>query len=782
MIPANRQAPSRRPFARFPTGDPQQILAGGPSPVWSRALAKLSWVFALLLQLPPFVAHAAEIQPLVWEVRGLNRTNILYLAGTIHYLRPADYPIPEAYTEALQTAKVLALETDLDYAATSAVAKYMQAQGTYPAWDSIKAHLSATTYARLASYAAANNLSMTAIDRLKPWYVIAVFANIEASKLSLDPTLGVDRFLNASAKTSQTRLYAFESAEAQVASLQSVSESQQIRGLDEFLADTPAARQKLLNTVQAWLSGDADTIGRLGDVTNPNLNPIYNDRNRRWLPQIESFLTNGPNAMVAVGSGHLASDIGLVSLLQARGYIVRRMNRHLLPPLLLPAIVRAPSSATAPAGQSVILELTASGSPPLAYQWYQNGTALVGETNASLALRNLTSTQAGRYEALVTNAVGWVKSAPADVAVTSPILPAHIVTQPLSTNTVLGGSVSFTVAATGSPTILYQWQKDGRDIPNANRPVLQLTNLSLTDAGQYTVIVSNTAGRETSLPATLTVAPPERTPETWDLLTQPHLASWTLGAGWARSPAVSPVTGRPLSTLHADHAIHTDSFATVPVTSLSTNWQFASRIAMLRRYNAGPTGFLRFALSDPSGLRYLADTTWIAGGRVLMGVSYWDSNRWNSLYDETASAFAGGTDVAWLELFFDAITRQFTFVFTPDGGLSRKIVSKPLPATIAMNVNRVGLSCISSQLSCSTCILIRNPHLKPAMAPKLRLQPLATAPRLSWGTEAGRYYIVQSSDDLHHWRDDIGIAGDGSGVQMDVLTDAVHRFLRLHTR
>jgi len=87
-------------------------------------------------------------------------------------------------------------------------------------------------------------------------------------------------------------------------------------------------------------------------------------------------------------------------------------------------------------------------------------------------------------------------------------LPAFI--QPPASQTVtVGATANFTATVIGAPTITYQWQKDGVDIPGANSLALSIPNTYYTDGGhQYALAATNGIGGTVSLPATLTVMPP----------------------------------------------------------------------------------------------------------------------------------------------------------------------------------------------------------------------------------------------------------------------------------
>jgi len=88
---------------------------------------------------------------------------------------------------------------------------------------------------------------------------------------------------------------------------------------------------------------------------------------------------------------------------------------------------------------------------------------------------------------------------------TAPGTPPTLTSAPSSTSTVTGRVVTFTVSATGAPTLRYQWFKDGVTILGALSSSYTLYNPKLQDAGKYTVTVTNPNGSVTSDAATLTV-------------------------------------------------------------------------------------------------------------------------------------------------------------------------------------------------------------------------------------------------------------------------------------
>lgn len=82
--------------------------------------------------------------------------------------------------------------------------------------------------------------------------------------------------------------------------------------------------------------------------------------------------------------------------------------------------------------------------------------------------------------------------------------PPAITTQPTAQATTVGSTVMFSVVASGTG-LSYQWQKDGAAISGATSATLTLTNVQVSNAGNYAVVVTNSGGSVTSSSVMLTV-------------------------------------------------------------------------------------------------------------------------------------------------------------------------------------------------------------------------------------------------------------------------------------
>jgi hypothetical protein len=170
-----------------------------------------------------------------------------------------------------------------------------------------------------------------------------------------------------------------------------------------------------------------------------------------------------------------------------------------------PAQIATPPQATAaPQGGQTLLSVSATGSPPLTYQWRKGGAPIAGATAATFTRTATQPADAGSYDVVVTNAVGSVTSTPATLTVGQ--APA-IVFPPVSQTVPLTSVVGFSVAASGTAPLTYEWRKNGVLIPGATTASHVMNNLQAGDAGTYEVKVSNAFGSVTSGGVTLTLTP-----------------------------------------------------------------------------------------------------------------------------------------------------------------------------------------------------------------------------------------------------------------------------------
>ncbi len=165
-------------------------------------------------------------------------------------------------------------------------------------------------------------------------------------------------------------------------------------------------------------------------------------------------------------------------------------------------------------GGTIDLSVTAEGTPPLSYQWTKDGGAIEGATGPGMTLANLEEDDAGLYTVKVSNATEQLESDPFKVVILTATTaqPAKIVLQPEAVSATLGETAELSVYAEGSEPISYQWYFAGEPIEDGTERVLSIPDVQKADAGEYHVVVSNDGypwgATETSDTAALTIESP----------------------------------------------------------------------------------------------------------------------------------------------------------------------------------------------------------------------------------------------------------------------------------
>ena len=208
---------------------------------------------------------------------------------------------------------------------------------------------------------------------------------------------------------------------------------------------------------------------------------------------------------------------------------------------------------------------------PITYQWQKNNVNLAGETNATLDLLAVTNAAAGSYRCIAKNAFGTITST---ATVLTVITPPTITVQPIDIVAYASTTVSFSVSATGTPTLTYQWYKDVgggvfAPITGATLSTYKLTNVQMAlDGTHYRVVVTNgtgAAGAATSNTVTLTVKPVPA-PVIDDFT--PHLARITEIIGGSYQPTQIILAGQ---NLNFTTKVHFDR-VTAPLTKINATY------------------------------------------------------------------------------------------------------------------------------------------------------------------------------------------------------------------
>jgi len=150
------------------------------------------------------------------------------------------------------------------------------------------------------------------------------------------------------------------------------------------------------------------------------------------------------------------------------------------------------------------MNVSASGTLPLSYQWRLYGTNLAnggnvtGVTAPNLTIFAAQTNNAGPYTVVITNvAASLTSSPPAQLTVN---VPPSITAQPQSLTVLVGSNVTFTVGASGTTPLSYQWRSNGINLTEGplfvgtTTPTLTIPNAQQNQSAAYSVLVTKRGG------------------------------------------------------------------------------------------------------------------------------------------------------------------------------------------------------------------------------------------------------------------------------------------------
>jgi hypothetical protein len=322
-----------------------------------------------------------------------------------------------------------------------------------------------------------------------------------------------------------------------------------------------------------------------------------------------------------------------------------------------PTITSQPSSQSVNVGQTATFNVAATGTSPMTYQWSKNSVAISGATSSTYTTpAETTADNKAAFAVTVSNSAGSAASSPAVLTVNSVVTAPAILTQPANQTVIAGQTATFTVSASGTSPMTYQWSKNGVAISGATSSSYTTpAETSSDNSAKFTAVVTNSAGSATSNAATLTVSAST-------LILNSSASSLTFGNVNVSSAATQNVTLTNSG----------NSTITVSGVTLAGAGFNASGVSTGLIMNPGQTATLAVTF-DPS-----------AAGSVTGNVTV-ASNASNSPDAITISGTgvavtSYSADLSWTAS-TSTVTGYNTYSSTVSGGPYNKLTSSPIPGT-----------------------------------------------------------------------------------------------------
>ena len=284
-------------------------------------------LFAGILLATIIAVPALAGSPALWRLS--DDDSEIWLFGTVHLLPPGLQWRSPAFEAAFAAADTVYVETDVSPEAADGLGPLIKQLGLNANYKTLTSMLGPADSERLASAASHLGIPLASLEPMRPWFASIQLTLIHVARQGYDPRSGVDATIIADAIAAGKRLRYFETARQQLEIFAALSpEAEKVflmASIDQIETDTDF----LDKMVRSWATGDTKTLDTLmKEATGAGL-PEINDavfvkRNRTWAEHIARTMTGSGMALVAVGTGHLSGEQGLVAMLRNKGYTVTR--------------------------------------------------------------------------------------------------------------------------------------------------------------------------------------------------------------------------------------------------------------------------------------------------------------------------------------------------------------------------------------------------------------------------------------------------------------------------
>ena len=272
-------------------------------------------------------ARARNDGPALWVAKDYDST--VYLFGTVHLL-PDDLSwMKDDVRAAFGQAGTVFFEVDTGTQGQIQASLLTQNLGMRS--DGLRLSDSLDSYQlKLLDAAAHNgNITLAALDSMKPWLASEFLTIAAATNAGLSPELSADTALKSRAAREQKNVIYLETMEEQIRISADQPNFVQMKILTDTLENFNRLGSDFQQIVQAWSVGGTDfltqeIVTKLKSRSPDFYKALLTDRNEKWAKVLTRYMEGSGTAFVAVGTGHLLGEDSVITLLREQGYKVSR--------------------------------------------------------------------------------------------------------------------------------------------------------------------------------------------------------------------------------------------------------------------------------------------------------------------------------------------------------------------------------------------------------------------------------------------------------------------------
>ena len=264
----------------------------------------------------------------LWRYTSASAT--VYLAGSIHILKPTLYPLAPQFERAFEQSDLLVLEVDAEKYSLNEMQRKMMDAALLPEGLTLKKVLSAALLKRLNKSLASNGIDLKQVAQFKPAMVMNQLIVLRLQALGYLSEYGLEQHFRS--KLGNRQVLELESIDMQFDVLFNQPLDVQIQLLTDTLEMEDETEPLLTEMLGAWLAGNDESLSTLilqqsGDsgLSQAFNRRLLDDRNVGMAKNISHYLNTPGRYFVLVGAAHFIGEAGIVSLLEQQGITGQRV-------------------------------------------------------------------------------------------------------------------------------------------------------------------------------------------------------------------------------------------------------------------------------------------------------------------------------------------------------------------------------------------------------------------------------------------------------------------------
>ena len=260
----------------------------------------------------------AQENSLLWQISGNGLKETSYIFGTMHILCEDSIVNNSKLKEAFTNSKTLVLEID---PTSPEVIQEIQQLAMNPGFENIYKDLPLEDYELVDGFLKSKfGAGLEQLGVMKPFTLTAMAS---MGFLTCEIPFSLESNFVALAHERKMQIGSLETASSQMGIFDAIPKEDQINELIRLLKNN-MGQAEMNQMIKVYLKGDLESIHEViysNSLMDKYHAEILDNRNQNWIPQLEKSFTSNPT-FVAIGAGHLSGEMGVLSLLEMKGYKV----------------------------------------------------------------------------------------------------------------------------------------------------------------------------------------------------------------------------------------------------------------------------------------------------------------------------------------------------------------------------------------------------------------------------------------------------------------------------